>query len=70
MPGTVREVSATLANEQGAFLSHGNFYAYTVVERLGLKKEGMVRAGISLYTTEEEVDRVIEGLTKIAGEGS
>ena len=56
-----REVSSRLANEFGAFLSHGNFYAYTVVERLGLKDEGMVRAGISLYTTEEEVDRVVEG---------
>jgi cysteine desulfurase family protein (TIGR01976 family) len=65
-----RDVSSRLANEFGAFLSHGDFYAHTVVERLGLKEEGMVRAGISLYTTDEEIDRVIEGLASIADGGS
>jgi selenocysteine lyase/cysteine desulfurase len=61
-----RDVSSSLANEFGAFLSHGDFYASTVVHRLGLTEEGMVRAGVSLYTTEEEVDRVIEGLASMA----
>jgi selenocysteine lyase/cysteine desulfurase len=42
----------------------------TVAERLGLREEGLVRAGVSLYTAEEEVDRVIEGIRIIAGEGS
>jgi cysteine desulfurase family protein (TIGR01976 family) len=60
-------VSSALANEEGAFLSHGDFYAATVVERLGLKKQGLIRAGISLYTTEEEVDRVVRGVARIAG---
>jgi selenocysteine lyase/cysteine desulfurase len=57
-----RDVSAALANDVGAFLSHGNFYAATVVDRLGLQPHGMVRAGICLYTTEEEVDRVVNGV--------
>jgi len=62
-----REVSSRLADETGAFLSHGNFYAATVVDRLGLRAQGLVRAGISIYTTEEEVDRLILGVDRIAG---
>jgi cysteine desulfurase family protein (TIGR01976 family) len=64
---TPREVSSRLADEAGAFLSHGNFYAATVVERLGLVPHGMVRAGISVYTNQEEVDRLVEGVGRIAG---
>lgn len=60
-----REVSAALADEFAAFLSHGDFYASTVVDRLGLRPHGMVRAGISLYTTEEEVDRVVTGVAEL-----
>lgn len=61
-----RDVSSRLADDMGAFLSHGNFYASTVVERLGMSEEGLVRAGISLYTTREEVDRVVEGVARLA----
>jgi cysteine desulfurase family protein (TIGR01976 family) len=60
-------VSSSLANSVGAFLSHGHFYALTVVERLGLVERGFNRAGICIYTTQEEVDRVIEGVALIAG---
>jgi len=63
---TPREVSSRLADEAGAFLSHGDFYAATVVDRLGLRPHGAARAGIGLYTTDEEVDRVVEGVEKIA----
>jgi cysteine desulfurase family protein (TIGR01976 family) len=52
--------------ELGVFVSHGNFYAATVVERLGLRNEGLVRAGCACYTTREEVDRLIEGVRGIA----
>jgi len=62
-----RDVSAALADDVGAFLSHGDFYAATVVDRLGLRPHGMVRAGISLYTTEEEVDRVVSGVEALVG---
>ncbi|MCJ7630085.1 MAG: cysteine desulfurase-like protein [Longimicrobiales bacterium] len=61
-----REVSSRLADEAGAFLSHGDFYASTVVDRLGLRPHGTVRAGISIYTTAEEVDRVVEGVGELA----
>ncbi|MEO8199989.1 MAG: cysteine desulfurase-like protein [Gemmatimonadota bacterium] len=49
--------------ERGIFASHGDFYAATVVERLGVGSEGLVRAGCACYTSEIEVDRLIEGIT-------
>jgi len=61
-----REVCSRLADEAGTFLSHGDFYAATVVDRLGVRRQGLVRAGISLYTTGEEVDRLVAGVTAIA----
>ena len=59
------EVARQLA-DRGLFLSHGDFYAATVVERLGLEPEGLVRAGCACYTTAEEIARLIEGLAEIA----
>jgi cysteine desulfurase family protein (TIGR01976 family) len=59
------EVAETLA-AQGLFLSHGDFYAYTVVERLGLLPEGLVRIGFACYTSDEEVARLIEAIRVLA----
>ena len=55
---TSTEVARSLA-EKGLFLSHGDFYAWTVVERFGLQPEGFVRAGCACYTTKEEIDRLL-----------
>jgi cysteine desulfurase family protein (TIGR01976 family) len=49
--------------DRGLFLSHGDFYAQTVIERLGV--EALVRAGFACYTTEEEVNRLIEGVAAL-----
>jgi cysteine desulfurase family protein (TIGR01976 family) len=46
------------------FVSSGDFYASTVVERLGLS-QGLVRAGCACYTTEEEVDRLVDGVKSL-----
>lgn len=51
---------------RGLFLSHGDFYATTVVERLGLGTEGLVRAGCACYTTENEIDRLIQAVAEIS----
>src|SRR5204862_953054 len=48
--------------ERGLFLSHGDFYAMTVVERLGQATDGLVRAGCACYTTSQEVDRLLAGV--------
>ena len=52
--------------ERGVFTSHGDFYAQTVVERLGKTEQGLVRAGCACYTTAEEVARLVEGVREIA----
>ena len=59
------EVSRHLA-ARGIFASHGDFYAMTVVKRLGVADHGLVRLGCACYTTEEEVARVIESIGSIA----
>ncbi len=53
---------ATLLAAQAVIVSHGGFYATSVIERLGLGDEGLVRAGCACYTTEGEVDRLIAGV--------
>jgi cysteine desulfurase family protein (TIGR01976 family) len=59
------EVTAKLV-ERGVFVSHGDFYASTVVERMGQGTHGMVRAGCACYTTADEVDRLVEGVAALA----
>jgi cysteine desulfurase family protein (TIGR01976 family) len=59
------EVARHLA-DLGIFVSHGNFYAPTVVDRLGVATDGLVRAGCACYTTREEVDRLVAGVQTIA----
>ncbi len=54
-------VSRRLA-ERGVFVSHGDFYAVTVLERLGVLENGLVRAGCACYTSADEVDRLIGGV--------
>jgi cysteine desulfurase family protein (TIGR01976 family) len=69
---TIEGVTSTNVAERlaglGLFLSHGDFYAATVIERLGLSEEGLVRAGCACYTSSEEVERLIEGVRSIASD--
>jgi len=70
---TVSGVSSTdVARElagKGLFLSHGDFYAASVIDRLGLRPHGLVRAGCACYTTSDEVERLIKGVEEIAKRG-
>jgi cysteine desulfurase family protein (TIGR01976 family) len=59
------EVARRLAR-RAVFVSHGDFYAQTVVERLGLNADGLVRAGCAIYTTEEEIARLVAGVRAIS----
>ncbi len=61
---TTDEVATALAGE-AVFVSNGDFYATTVVQRLGLSEHGLVRAGCACYTTAEEVDRLVEGVRRL-----
>ena len=62
---TAEQVAVALA-ARGLFVSHGDFYAATVLERFGHERDGFVRVGCSCYTTAKEIDRVIEGVRAIA----
>jgi cysteine desulfurase family protein (TIGR01976 family) len=62
--GKRSDVVARMLAESGLFLSDGDFYAQTVVERLGVV--GLVRAGLACYTTADEVDRLIDDVRSMA----
>lgn len=66
---TVKNIpSQTVAEKlamRGIFVSNGDFYAMTIVEKLGLENEGLVRAGCACYTTAEEIERLIEAVKDI-----
>ena len=64
--GVPSEQVAIRLAEQGIFVSHGDFYAATVVERLGHAADGVVRAGCACYTTAGEVDRLLAAVEKVA----
>jgi selenocysteine lyase/cysteine desulfurase len=61
-----RMTSEAVARElvrRAIFASHGDFYAATVIKVLGV--EGLVRIGCAAYTTEEEIERLLECLRAI-----
>jgi cysteine desulfurase family protein (TIGR01976 family) len=60
------ELAAFLAT-RGLFVSHGDFYAQTVVDRLGKAEQGLLRIGCSCYTSEEEIERLLEGIRAFPG---
>jgi cysteine desulfurase family protein (TIGR01976 family) len=62
---SAEQVTRALA-DRAVFVSHGDFYATTVVERLGLGAEGLVRAGCACYTSEEEVDRLVSAVEELS----
>jgi cysteine desulfurase family protein (TIGR01976 family) len=67
---TIAQVTSTECARRlaakGLFASHGDFYAATVIERLGLQPEGLVRVGCACYTSDDEIERLIEAVREIA----
>ncbi len=67
---TIRGMSASRVAsrlaDRGCFVSHGDYYAATVVERLGVVPDGLVRAGLAAYATAGEVDRLLAGVAELA----
>jgi selenocysteine lyase/cysteine desulfurase len=55
---------ATKLGERGIFTWDGNYYAINLTERLGVEQSGgFLRIGLVHYNTEEEVDRLLDGLS-------
>lgn len=59
------DVARALADE-ALFVSSGDFYASTLVQRLGCADQGLVRVGCACYTTADEVDRLVTAVARIA----
>ena len=60
-----RDAAGVLA-ERALFVSHGDFYASTVIDRLGRREAGgLLRAGCAVYTTESEVDRLVAAVGEL-----
>ena len=62
---TPRQVAEKLG-ERGLFVWDGDFYATTLIERLGLSDSGgLVRIGLAPYNTETEVERLYAAIEEI-----
>lgn len=59
------EVARHLASRRCA-VWHGSYYAVEAMAALGLSDGGAVRAGVSCYTTPEDVDRLLEAVSELA----
>jgi len=64
--GRASEDVAKALADRAVFVSNGDFYATTVVRRLGQAEDGVVRAGCACYTTLDEVTRLVEGVAELA----
>jgi cysteine desulfurase family protein (TIGR01976 family) len=61
---TSGSIASALA-DRALFASNGDFYAATVIERYGAVQDGFLRVGCSCYTTEEEVERLLEAVSEL-----
>jgi selenocysteine lyase/cysteine desulfurase len=43
----------------------GNYYAYELSHLLGLEPAGAVRAGVVHYNDDEDVDRLLEAVSRL-----
>jgi selenocysteine lyase/cysteine desulfurase len=64
--GHSSEAVASALAERAVFVSSGDFYATTLVERLGLQSDGLVRAGCAIYTTADDVARLLAAVKEVA----
>ena len=59
--------AASALGAQGVYVWDGHFYAARAVELLGLaERGGLLRTGISMYSTDRDVRRVLEGIEQLA----
>jgi cysteine desulfurase family protein (TIGR01976 family) len=68
LQGHTAAAAAPALGAQGVCVWDGNFYAARAVELLGLAdRGGLLRTGISMYTSQEDVHRLLDGLGKLTG---
>jgi cysteine desulfurase family protein (TIGR01976 family) len=67
LDGHTPRALAEKLGERGIFCWDGNYYALTLMERLGLEERGgALRIGMAHYNTAEEVDRLLAALREVA----
>ena len=58
--------AATLLGKEGICVWDGHFYAARAVEILGLSERGgLLRTGVSMYSTREDLERLLAGIGKL-----
>jgi cysteine desulfurase family protein (TIGR01976 family) len=70
LDGLPSEIVARRLAADALFASNGDFYAATAVERLGVAAEGLLRIGCACYTSDGEIQRLLEALEAIAEWGA
>jgi cysteine desulfurase family protein (TIGR01976 family) len=66
--GVTPDEAARRLGAEGVFVWNGDFYATTVCDVLGLADcGGLIRAGVAPYTSGDDVERLIDGVRRIAG---
>ncbi len=66
LDGVPADAIARHLADRAVFVSHGDFYALSVIEGLGQREHGIGRAGIACYTDESEIDRLVAGVAELA----
>ena len=62
--------AARFLGERGVQVWDGDFYAVRAIEALGLaERGGVLRAGVAMYNTDDEVDRLLAGVDELARRG-
>ena len=67
--GIDSETAAGEMARNALFVTSGDFYAATAIDRLGHAGDGILRAGCAAYTTADEVDRLLEATRHLAANG-
>jgi cysteine desulfurase family protein (TIGR01976 family) len=63
-----REVCERMSEEHSIFIAEGDFYASTLAEVTGMtERGGWIRAGLAVYSTEEEAQRFVHAVKELAG---
>ncbi|MHB1326988.1 MAG: cysteine desulfurase-like protein [Gemmatimonadales bacterium] len=66
LDGVPSQAIARHLADHAVFVSHGDFYALSVIQGLGQGEHGIARAGIACYTDESEIDRLVAGVAELA----
>jgi cysteine desulfurase family protein (TIGR01976 family) len=65
--GVSPDEAARRLGAEGVFVWNGDFYATTVCDVLGLSDcGGLIRAGVAPYTDDNDVERLIDGVQRLA----